>query len=205
MVTRRRVIALAVGVGLLAVYGFFAIYVRPLDVGSDEAFFGLASQTAVDESSAVIGNGPDVPIHLLSYVDGGVDTLVKSLFNRGLTPITITGVETSPPDWLGLVTLKEPRAAVIDGAAPCCQLNAAATWSAQDFRSIQVNPGEERVVALHLLMSNCEDSGSGIYTIIDSIKVHYNVLGFPHVKDVAVGPYWFQSPDTCQRTGPARP
>ena len=96
--------------------------------------------------------------------------------------------------WLGLVALKDPRAAVMAGPAPCCELNDAATWSARDFHSIQVNPKVWGVIAPHLLMSNCEHNGPGGYEIIDTIKVDYSVLGFPRAEDVSVG-----------RTGSSRP
>jgi hypothetical protein len=145
--------------------------------------------------------------------------MAKTLYNDVPTPLTITGVQTSPSYWLGLVTLKDARPAAVAGPPPClleavergaallrsCQLNEAATWSGGDFRPIEVSPGKEGVVALRMLMSNCEDTGPGGYLIIDSIQVHYSVLGFPHIQAVDVGPYWFQSPATCPRSGAARP
>jgi hypothetical protein len=69
-----------------------------------------------------------------------------------------------------------------------------------------VNPSKEGVVAIHLLMSHCENNGpGGGYAVIDSIVIQYSVLGFPREQAVEVGPYYFRSPDTCPRSGPARP
>jgi hypothetical protein len=205
LLSRNRLIALAVAIGVAVVCAYLAIFSQPLDAGSDEALNVASGQDRLTDAFPSEGKGPDgrAPLLVLDYIDGGQATLVKELHNSGPIPLTITGVETSPAQWLGLVTLKDPRSAVVVGR--CCQLDEAATWSARDFRSIQVNPNEEGIIALHLLMSNCEDNGPGAYMIIDSIKVQYSVLGVPHDQAVEVGPYWFQSPNSCPRKGPARP
>jgi hypothetical protein len=198
---RNQFIALAVAVGLLAIYGFFAIFLQPLGSSGEEALNRAPGQTTVIDEWAqgnVLSDGR-APLLLLSYVDGAEATLVKGLYNSGPTPLTITGVETFPPGWVGLVTFKDVRSAVVVGPAPCCQLNEVATWSAHEFRPIQVNPGEEGVIAMHLLMSNCEHSPSAGYLTIESIKVDYSLLGFPHSQSVDVGPYAFRSPDSCPR------
>jgi hypothetical protein len=67
----------------------------------------------------------------------------------------------------------------------------------REFRPINLNPGQQGVVAVHLLMSNCTGRATGGYTIVDSISVDYSVLGFPHTQDVPVGPYRVSAPDTC--------
>jgi hypothetical protein len=204
--SRYRWVAGALAIALIAVYVVLAVFSQPLSSDAEQLNRAPGQTTLVEDPIMAETNPPDaLPPVLLSYVDGGESTLVKAIYNDGQTPFTITGVETSPSYWLGLVTLKDPRAAVMVGPGPCCELNDAATWSAPDFRSIQVNPKGWGVIALHLLMSNCEDNGPGGYEIIDTIKVDYSVLGFPRTEDVSVGPYWFQSPDTCPRSGPARP
>jgi hypothetical protein len=202
---RNRLVALAVAAALVAVYAFLAILREPL-IADDEALNQAPGQATVNDPSMaeVIGTHGRDPL-LLSYVDGGEATLVKALYNEGPTPITITGVSTFPSEWLGIVTLKDARAAAIVGPAPCCQINEAATWSAHDFRSFQINPGDRGVVAIHLFMGHCEDNSPGLYMTINSITVHYSVLGFPRAEDVVVGPYGFQSPESCPRTGPSRP
>jgi len=202
---RNRLVALAVVAALVAVYAFVAVFREPL-IADDEALNRAPGQTTVNDPSMAetIGTDGRDPL-LLSYVDGGEATLVKALYNEGPTPITVTGVSTSPSDWFGILTLKDARAAAIVGPAPCCQLNEAATWSARDFRSFQIDPGQRGVVAMHLLMSNCENNSPGMYMTINWITVHYSVLGFPHAEDVVVGPYSFQSPATCPRSGPSRP
>jgi hypothetical protein len=221
-VIRTRVVAVVVAAGLLTIYGFFAIRFQPLGSGADEWLYRAPGQTTLANSCPAYCPGPGqrAPLLLLSYVDGAEASLVKALYNQGPTQITITGVEISPFYLTGaLVTLKEAQPAAIEGPPPCsseavergaaslgsCQLDQAATWSGGAFRPIQVSPGKQGLVAVHLWMSHCEDNGPGGAEIIDSIQVHYNVLGLPHMQAVDVGPYWFQSPDACPRSGPARP
>jgi hypothetical protein len=44
------------------------------------------------------------------------------------------------------------------------------------------------------------------YLCIDSIQIHYRVLGFPHVQDVHLNTLFaVKSPDAWPRSGPARP
>jgi hypothetical protein len=220
--SRNRLIVLAVAAALAAVYVYFAAYLQPLATGPDETIYQAPGQTILTNNFPPYYPGADqrAPLLLLSYVDGAEASLVKTLYNDGPIPITITGVEISPFYLTGaLVTLKEAQPAAIAGPAPCslvaveqgaalldtCRLNEAATWTGGDFRPIQVNPGKVGVVAVHLLTSHCEDNGPGGYEIIDSIVVDYSLLGLPHHQAVDVGPYWFQSPDTCPRSGPARP
>jgi len=223
-ISRNQLIALVAAAVLIAVYVYFAVYLQPLGSGPDETLYRAPGQTVVNDpamSSQVEAAGPGRAPLLLSYVDGSQAALVKTLYNDGPTPITITGIETSPSYLTGaLVTLKEAQPAAIAGPPPCsldavevgaallsyCRLNEAATWSAGGFRPLDVDSHKVGVVAVQLLMSHCEDNGpGGVYEVIDSIQVHYSVLGFPRVQAVDVGPYWFQSPDTCPRSGPARP
>ncbi len=191
---------------LLAAYAFIAILDQPLAAGNDAVFIGLPNQSTSYQPPTQPALDQRPPILVLGYVDRGVDTLVQSLANTGSTALTITGVETNRrPGWAGLVTIEDARAAVVLGPQPCCHVDEAATWSAPSFRAITVGAGQQGVIAVHFLLSNCEDNGPGVYVIIDSIKIDYAVLGFPHAADVAIGPYWFASPDTCPRAGPARP
>jgi hypothetical protein len=90
------------------------------------------------------------------------------------------------------------RAAVLANPGQCCELNESATWSAHDFRPIYVDPGHEGVVALHILMSNCEYNGQQISGLA-RINVAYSVLGFQHWQKVDVGEYLIKTPDTCPR------
>lgn len=216
-VTRTRVVALVVALGLLSICGFFAVRVQPLDSGGDEWLYRAPGQIELTNNFPADYPGPDerAPLQLLSYVDGAEASLVKALPNTGPTPITITGVEISPSYLTGaLVTLKEAQPATIVASPSCsseavqrraaslsvCQLDQAATWTGGAFRPIQVSPGNQGLVAVHLWMSHCEDNGrGGQYQVIDSIQVHYTVLGFPHSQAVDVGPYWFESPDACPR------
>ena len=224
IVTRKQLVIVAIASVSLAVYGYFTIYLQPVGTGTDETLYRAPGQTTVNDpamSYLFDDPAPGRPPLLLSYVDGAESSLVKTLYNDGPTPITITGVQLSPSYLTGaLVTIKEAQPAAIAGPPPCsakavdqgaaslgsCQLNEAATWTRGAFRPIQVNPGKQGVVAVHLFMSHCEDNGpGGGYAVIDSIVVQYTVLGLPREEAVDVGPYYFQSPDTCPRSGPARP
>lgn len=222
--SRIQFVALVAAAALVALYMYFAAYLQPLAAGPDETLYRAPGQATVNDPamSSVIGNAESgrTPL-LLSYVDGAQSSLVKTFYNDGPTPITITGVETSPAYLTGaLVTIREAQPAAIAGPPPCsldavergsaslgyCQLNEAATWTAGGFRPIDVRPHQVGVVAVHLLMSHCEDNGpGGGYASIDSIVVHYTLLGLPRDQAVDVGPYYFRSPDTCPRSGPARP
>jgi hypothetical protein len=210
-VNRKRVAIVGFVLALVASYGFLAIFSQPLGGGGREGFTRAAGQTLVADPGLNLGPILDGPAPIfVSYVDGGLATLVKSVSNDGPVALTITGVETSGPDKAGglaLVTVKEAQAGMAVDPGSCCEINDPATWAASshDFRPIHVDPGRQGVIAVHLLMSNCEDTGAGGFLIFDSIKVDYTVLGFPHVQAIGVGPYWFQSPDTCPRSGPARP
>jgi hypothetical protein len=143
---------------------------------------------------------------VVNYVDGATATLVKAVINNGAIGVTVTGVESSPAvRWAGLYTVKDSRTAVTVSPGSCCTINDSATWSAKEFRPLTLNPGQQGAVAVHLLESNCEFNSGGQYVILDSIRVHYSVLGFAHIQDVGIGPYWFKSPEACPRSGFARP
>jgi hypothetical protein len=197
--TRKRLVVLAAFVAVAA-YVLVAIWIQPAASGSNEAFTGIPGHSPTKEA-VDIGVGVTQETLVWPYVDGGVITLVTSIANRGPVGLTITGVETNgrPPDWAGLFTLTDARAAVLANPGQCCELNESATWSARDFRPIYVDPGHEGVVAAHILMSNCEYNRGGGWVAIAYIHVDYTVLGFHHVQEVGVGPYWMKSPGTCPR------
>ncbi|MFI5282594.1 MAG: hypothetical protein ACHQ0J_05630 [Candidatus Dormibacterales bacterium] len=203
-ISRRTWIAMAALVLLAGAYGYFAVYLQPL-APADEQLNPAAGEARIASSTIDFGPLVYTPLAALTYVDGANATLVKDLYNNGPFALTVTGVETSPEYWVGLVSVADPRAAVMAGPWPCCEINEAATFSAQSFHPFQLSPGRLGAVAVHLFMSHCEDSGPGGYLGIDRITVLYSVLGFPHSQDVPVGPYWFQSPNSCPRTGSARP
>lgn len=179
------------------------MYMQPVGSGNDETFTGIPGHNPTKE---VVGPFLGSAALVWPYVDGGVTTLVTSLANNGLVGLTITDVETNGgrPSWGGLYAVKEARAAVLVSPGQCCQLDESATWSAHGFRPMYIDPGRQGVVALHILISNCEFNSPGQYVGLASITVDYTVLGFQHSQKVGVGPYWFKSPDTCPRSGPAR-
>jgi hypothetical protein len=201
---RNRLVVVAAFIGLTA-YVVVAIYMQPVARGNDEEFTGVPGHNPTNETIAIAGVARDMLIW--PYVDGGVTTLVTSLVNNGPVGLSVTGIETNGrwPAWGGLFTLTGARAAVLANPGQCCELDQSATWSARDFRPIYLSPGHQGAVAAHILMSNCEYNSSGQYTAVEYIRVDYAVLGFQHVQKVGVGPYWIKSPDTCPRSGPARP
>ena len=196
--TRKRLAVLAVFVGVAA-YVFVAIWMQPVALGSNATFTGIPGHNPTKEAG-VGGPGLTQQELVWPYVDGGVVTLVTSLANRGPVGLTITGVGTDPPcpNWCGLYSIKATRAAVLANPGRCCELNESATWSAHDFRPIYVDPGHEGVVALHILMTNCEYNGAQIGGLA-RINVAYAVLGFQHWQKVDVGEYLIKTPDTCPR------
>ena len=196
--TRKRLAVLAVFVGVAA-YVFVAIWMQPVALGSNATFTGIPGHNPTKEAG-VGGPGLTQQELVWPYVDGGVVTLVTSLANRGPVGLTITGVETDPPcpRWCGLYSIKATRAAVLANPGRCCELNESATWSAHDFRPIYVDPGHEGVVALHILMTNCEYNGAQISGLA-RINVAYSVLGFQHWQKVDVGEYLIKTPDKCPR------
>jgi len=202
--TRKRLAALAIFVGVAA-YVFVAIWMQPVAFGNNATFTGIPGHNPTKEAVAV-GAGVTQQELVWPYVDGGVITLVTSLANRGPVGLTITGVGTDPPcpDWCGLYSIKATRPAVLANPGRCCELNESATWSARDFRPIYVDPGHEGVVALHILMSNCEYNSPQISSLAP-INVAYSVLGFQHFQKVDVGQYLTQRGDKCPRSGPAGP
>jgi len=202
--TRKKLVVAAAFIAVAA-YVLVAIYMQPVARGNDEEFTGIPGHNPANETIDIAGVSRDTLVW--PYVDGGVTTLVTSVVNKGPVGLTITGVETNGrwPAWGGLFTLTEARAAVLANPGQCCELDQSATWSARDFRPIYLAPGHQAAVAAHILMSNCEYNGSGQYTAVEFIRVDYAVLGFQHIQEVGVGPYWIKSPDTCPRSGPARP
>jgi hypothetical protein len=186
--------ALLGALSVVAAYGFAAVYTQPLASG-ESSLQWVPGQPPVS----------NYPLVTFNYVDGGLVTLVLGLDNHAVVGITVTGIETSSSDSHALVNVMEARPAVFADPGGCCTLNVDETWSARDFRPINLNPGQAGAVAVHLQMTNCEYNSGGQFVIIDSIKVHYSVLGFPHAQSAAVGPLWFKSPDSCPRSGPARP
>lgn len=194
--TGKRLALLAVFVGVAA-YVFVAIWMQPVALGSNATFTGIPGHNPTKE--AVAGSFTQQEL-VWPYVDGGVITLVTSLANRGPVGLTITSVGTDPPcpNWCGLFSIKATRAAVLANPGRCCELNESKTWSARDFHPIYVDPGHEGVVALHILMTNCEYNGAQISGLAP-INVAYSVLGFQHWQKVDVGQYLIKTPDTCPR------
>lgn len=64
------------------------------------------------------------------------------------------------------------------GPAPCCELDVVKTWAASAFQPLTVNPGRSALVAVHLLMTNCNGSLGG-FVGIDHLDANYTVLVFP--------------------------
>src|SRR6267143_3677120 len=91
--SRNQFVALVAAAVLVALYVYFAAYLQPLAAGSDETLYRAPGQATLNDPamSPVIDNAEPghTPI-LLSYVDGAESSLVKTFYNDGPTPITIT-------------------------------------------------------------------------------------------------------------------
>jgi len=183
----------------LAAYLFLSVLSQPLISGNAE---GADRGTFVSSLSP----GFDRPARVVDYADGATATLIKWVGNGGPVSLTVTGVEMSPSYWVGLITIADARAGVVAGPDPCCNVDEQATWAAPSFRPIQLGPSKQAPVVLHILMSHCEYNSPGGTASIDSIRIHYSVLGFPHVQDVHLNTLFaVKSPDACPRSGPSRP
>lgn len=186
-------------IALLGVYLYLAVLSQPLTSGNAE---GADRGTFVSSLSP----GFDRPARVVGYADGATATLTKWVGNSGPVGLTVTGVEMSPSYWVGLITIADARAGVVTGPDPCCNVDEQATWAAPGFRPIQLDPKKQAPVVLHILMSHCEYNSPGGTANFDSIRIHYSVLGFPHVQAVPLNTLFaVKSPDTCPRSGPARP
>ena len=193
---RHRLVAwCAVGViviGLLATYAFFAFVNQPLTAGSDQGIYPPQAETALDTLAG--------PVRLLPYVDGETLTLVQSLANTGPVDLSVTGValssQLSPAHAAFSVT--EARAAIPAGLPCCGDIDVAATWAAPRFNPMQLQPGQQVAIALHLVINQCNTTRVAVFQTLDSISVQYTVLGVSHTQDVqmdeAVG---VKMPDTC--------
>jgi len=182
-------------------YGLLAVLPQPLVAGA-EGLVKPAGQSQITDPDVLhqLGGESGPAPTVLTYVDRQPDIVVKQIYNSGAVPLTVTGVQTTLRDgWVGLITIENARAAIIAGPEPCCNLDVAATYSKHDFQAVTIKPGGWGVIAFQILMSNCEHSSSGAYAGVDPVNVTYNMLGFPHVQPVAVGPYWIQTPSRCPR------
>jgi hypothetical protein len=117
------------------------------------------------------------PVLAYSYVDRATDTLDKPLTNGGFVPLTITGIQPlGGPPWLGLISLRSEL-----------------------HGDVTLGPGQSLNIPIDIYMSNCEFNGPGGWVGLDDVTVDYTIVGVPHSQNVAVGPYWFDSPQSCPR------
>ncbi len=152
-------------------------------VGAGPETLGLvAGQKSLTPPTLQPINAPVATVNAYTYVDGATDVLTKPVTNGGTVPITITRVESPPAGWLGLITIQSRLAG-----------------------PVTLMPGQTANLPIAIFMSNCEDNGPGGYVAMDDITVDYTEVGLPHAQTLAIGPYWFESPATCPRHGPARP
>jgi hypothetical protein len=185
---------------LLAVYAIVAVFAQPVTGTVDES----------DRSLSGLAGYPDNYntglYHLYAYVDGGTFTVTKWVTNSGFVPLTITGVDPAPDYWVGLLGVKDARQGVPLIPGKCCAIDEAATWAAPTFRPLRLDPGQSGAVSIRYLMSHCEDNDPGGTVSFPVFHLQYNILGIP--RDVEIPwsyPVGVTSPDTCPRTGPARP
>lgn len=170
--------AFVVAIGSLAAYAFVAVLNQPLTAGS--TFQIVPGSVAVTDLETDSGT-----VQLLGYVDGATVTINQALANTGQVKLSITGVETSPsPASYAIFSITDARAAV-PASLPCCgAIDEAATWAASGFKPMQLGPRQEVAVAVRLVMNSCHGNTGESYQTVDSINVHYSVLGIPHVQEV---------------------
>ncbi|HXA30544.1 MAG TPA: hypothetical protein VN193_17570 [Candidatus Angelobacter sp.] len=139
--------------------------------------------------------------HPLEYRDGQTFVVEAWVVNNGRFGLTVTGVDTTPGWWHGLLSIADARAGVVGGRAPCCIVDEGATWAATSFQPFHLDAGATRPIALRLRVGHCEDKGVGIENILNDVTVHYDLIGNGHTAQVPIGPLVvrYGSADECPR------
>jgi len=188
------VVAIAIA-GLVIGYLFLAILSHPLVAGSAEGVDGGVRQQAPNSTP---GDGKH--IRVLDYVDGKTVTMFIWLGNSGNIPLTLTGVDTAPSYWRGLIGIREARAVPDVDSRGCCRYDDPSPWAESSFQAVVVQPGHQAAVILHLLLSNCEFSSGNVLVGFSTIGVHYSVLAMPRTENVPLLEGVFaKAPDSCPR------
>lgn len=156
--------------GLSLSYLFLVVRDQPLAAGGELMGASPASYVAGPRSNSAAD--------VADYVDGETITVQTSVRNQGRAAVTITGVHTDSPYWVGLMRLDAARPAVMQGPAPCCVVDQAATWATKNFSPMVIAAGEEGVVVLHLKLGHCEDNEVGSSNELDGISIDYQELGW---------------------------
>ena len=134
-----------------------------------------------------------------TYVDGGGVTLLLWVLNTGRLGATVTGVDTSAEDSHDLLMISAAKQPVFRGPSPCCIVDEVATWNAAGFPPEQVDPGGEAVIAVRLMMGNCEFTRPGSVGELESVAIDYDVLGSHHRTELNVPLVTVASPALCPR------
>jgi hypothetical protein len=186
--------------GLVTAYIFLAVLGHPLIPGSAEGVNG-----GVRQQDPASSPGDDKQIRLFDYVDGKTVTMFMWVANDGKVALTLTGVETAPSYWRGLIGISDARA-VPDVESPgCCPYDDPSPWAVSSFQAVVVQSGRQAAIILHVLLSNCEYNSSAAIVGISTIRVHYSVLGMPRSENIPLLEGVFvKAPDSCPRSAPAR-
>src|ERR1700687_25850 len=185
-------------VALITSYLFIAVLSHPLVSGNAEGAGGGVLQQAPTWTPA---NGNQ--IRVFDYVDGKTVTMFKWLSNSGTVPLTVTGVDTAPSYWRGLLGIQDARAVPVVESRGCCRYDDPSPWAASSFQPVVVQPGKQAAVILHVLFSNCEYSSGGALVGLSTIRVHYSVLGMPHSDEIPfVNGIFVKAPESCPRSAP---
>lgn len=163
-------------VALVLSYVFLVVLDAPLGAGSvwDDPQLGVEVPGA---------DPPDTASWVVEYADGATFTLDVWLRNNGRFDLTVTSMPLDPPYWAGLVRATDVRAGVLLGDH-CCVLDRQATWAASGFTPFTLKPNEERPLVLRYRLGHCEDNGVGVFNVVRTIAVNYDVLGNGHTTQV---------------------
>jgi hypothetical protein len=143
---------------------------QPLVIGSmEEAPSG--QQIDLDSFS-----GP-TEAYQYAYHDGGVITIGPGVVNTGHFAVRITGVDTPH----GQHTLLRPVS--IRTNIPGRELSYDDDGT-MPFQPFDLAPGDDRVLLIHLRMSDCEFFAPGGVESFDAIVVHFSFLGIDHRAEV---------------------
>jgi hypothetical protein len=159
--------------GMTLSYVFLVVRDDPLVQGSTGYHPSIGSEVPGADP-------PDTGAWVIEYQDGVDFTMALWVRNNGRFALTVTGVETDPSYWNGLVKLTDARAGVIQGPAPCCIVNSQASWALPRFVPFGLDRDKEAPILLRFRLQACEHNGVGVSNTLHGFKVDYDVLGNGH-------------------------
>jgi hypothetical protein len=183
---RRWPIFLTLGLGfallILAIGG--AIYIH--------RYAPLGSAAEADSGRFVDPHLTDVDgdVRAYAYHEGGIIMRAIWIENTGGFGVTVTGVETTPRDWVGLIS--------VVGARFGLEHTPTVLAETQPLRSFSLGPKQTRLVDVLFRMAHCKDNEVGGSSEVDRVTVDFTVLGVHRSQELPLATsVWVTSPKNC--------